>query len=304
MLFACLISILAAFLYSLTNHIDKFLVDGVNDSGSSIKTLLVFSTLISGLVFIPIWLIISGFDIKISLVSLICVLSSAAFSTLALYFYFKSLEKSDASIIVVMFQLIPVFCYILGVILFKETLSVRQIIGSIIIIISTILISISIENKSKKNFEVLLLMALCSFLYSIYYILFDIGIRNSSYNSCILYLEIGLLLIGIVFMCFKSFRRTFIKAIKSNGKKYFSLNIINEILNILAGALENYANVLIPIALVSVITRVQVIFVFIIGLIGTIFLPKIFKEDISKKTIIKKAFCTILSIVGFIIAFI
>lgn len=304
MLFACLISILAAFLYSLTNHIDKFLVDGVNDSGSSIKTLLVFSTLISGLVFIPIWLIISGFDIKISLVSLICVLSAAAFSTLALYFYFKSLEKSDASIIVVMFQLIPVFCYILGVILFKETLSVRQIIGSIIIIISTILISISIENKSKKNFEVLLLMALCSFLYSIYYILFDIGIRNSSYNSCILYLEIGLLLIGIVFMCFKSFRRTFIKAIKSNGKKYFSLNIINEILNILAGALENYANVLIPIALVSVITRVQVIFVFIIGLIGTIFLPKIFKEDISKKTIIKKAFCTILSIVGFIIAFI
>lgn len=75
-------------------------------------------------------------------------------------------------------------------------------------------------------------------------------------------------------------------------------------LNIIGTCLENYVNVLIPIALVMVISRVQVIFVFIIDLIGTIFLPKYFKEDISKKTILKKVFCIILSIVGFIIAFI
>ena len=75
-------------------------------------------------------------------------------------------------------------------------------------------------------------------------------------------------------------------------------------LNIIGTCLENYVNVLIPIALVTVISRVQVIFVFIIDLIGTIFLPKYFKEDIIKKTIIKKVFCIILSIIGFIIAFI
>ena len=88
------------------------------------------------------------------------------------------------------------------------------------------------------------------------------------------------------------------------GKKYFSLYVINELLNIIGTCLENYSNVLIPIALVTVISRVQVIFVFIIGLIGTIFLPKYFKEDISKNTILKKVFCIILSIIGFIIAFI
>lgn len=75
-------------------------------------------------------------------------------------------------------------------------------------------------------------------------------------------------------------------------------------LNIIGTCLENYINVLIPIDLVMVISRVQVIFLFIIDLIGTIFLPKYFNEDISKKTILKKVFCIILSIVGFIIAFI
>ena len=303
MFIACLISILAAFLYSLTNHIDKFLVDGVDKAGSNVKTLLLFSTLVSGLVFAPIMLIVTGFDFKISLISFISVISAAISSSIALYFYFKSLEKSDVSIVVVMFQLIPVFSYIMGVILFNETLSFRQITGSLIIIVSTILISINIENKTKSNFKVLLLMALSSFLYSVYYILFDIGIRHSSYNACIFYLQVGFLLVGLVLICIKSFRTTFVKAVKNNGKKYFSLNVINELLNITAGALENYANVLVPIALVTVITRIQVIFVFILGLIGTLLLPKIFNEDISRKTIFKKVFCIILSIIGFVVAF-
>lgn len=301
MFVAIIISILAALFYSLTNHIDKFLVND-NNSESNIKTVLIFSTFISGL-FAPIWFIISGFDISISIISLISIFTSSILSISALYLYFKSLEVSDTSTVVVMFQLIPVFNYILGLILFKENLDFRQIIGSIFIILSTILISINLENK-KTSFKVLLLMTLCSFFYSLYYILFDIGIRNSPYNSCIFYLQIGYLLIGLIFLFIKSFRSTFFKTIKCNGKKFLSLNIINELLNIIGTCLENYANVLIPIALVTVISRVQVIFVFIIGLIGTIFLPKYFKEDISKKTILKKVFCIMLSIVGFIIAFI
>ena len=45
--FAVFLAILASFLWALTNHIDKFLLDGIDESGSNIKTLIVFSTLVA-----------------------------------------------------------------------------------------------------------------------------------------------------------------------------------------------------------------------------------------------------------------
>lgn len=66
MILAITIIIIAEILYSLTNYIDKFLVDGINESGSDIKTLIVFSTLVAGLVFSPIWLIINKFSLGIT----------------------------------------------------------------------------------------------------------------------------------------------------------------------------------------------------------------------------------------------
>ena len=120
MILAVICTILASFLWGITNHIDKFIVSGVNESGSNIKTLLVFLTLITGIIFSPIWLIISNFDVGISNISLICVLISSFIYVLATYFYLIALYKDDASKVVVMFQLIPVFSFILEFIFLKK----------------------------------------------------------------------------------------------------------------------------------------------------------------------------------------
>ena len=215
MTFAIFLTIFASFLWGITNHIDKFMINGIDESGSSIKTLLVFSTLVAGIILSPIWLIISKFSIGISNISLLCVLLSSFVYILATYFYFKALEKNDASIVVVMFQLIPVFSYILALIFFEENLALQQIIGSILIILSAVLISFDFEEKNNKSkWLALILMTLSSLLYATYFFLFDIGIRNSSYNSCAFWLQIGFLIQGIILICFKNYRSTFIEAIK------------------------------------------------------------------------------------------
>ena len=223
MTFAIFLTIFASFLWGITNHIDKFMINGIDESGSSIKTLLVFSTLVAGIILSPIWLIISKFSIGISNISLLCVLLSSFVYILATFFYFKALEKNDASIVVVMFQLIPVFSYILALIFFEENLALQQIIGSILIILSAVLISFDFEEKNNKSkWLALILMTLSSLLYATYFFLFDIGIRNSSYNSCAFWLQIGFLIQGIILICFKNYRSTFIKAIKNNGQKYLA----------------------------------------------------------------------------------
>ena len=302
---AVIITIFASFLWALTNHIDKFMINGVDESGSSLKTLLVFSTLIAGAIFTPIWLIVSNFSVSINTLSLVCIFLSSIVYILATYFYFIALNNNDASIVVVMFQLIPVFSYILALIFFKENLTIQQIIGSIIIILSAIIISFDFKGSNKKNkFKALLLMSLSSLMYAVYFILFDISIRNSSYNSCAFWFQVSFLLIGIVLICIKSYRSVFIKAIKANGKKYFSLNITNEALNLIANLLVNFANLTIPIALANILNGFQGAFVFILGVIGVKFLPKYFKEDLSKKIVLQKMSCITLSVIGLIVMFI
>ena len=304
MIFAVVLTIFASFLWGITNHIDKFMISGIDDSGSSVKTLLVFSTLVAGIVLSPIWLIISKFSIGISNISLLCVLLSSFVYILATYFYFKALEKNDASIVVVMFQLIPVFSYVLALIFFKENLVLQQIIGSVLIILSAVLISFDFEERNNKSkWLALILMTLSSLLYATYFFLFDIGIRNSSYNSCAFWLQIGFLIQGIILICFKNYRSTFIKAIKNNGQKYFSLNITNEVINLIANLLVNFANVTIPIALANVLNGFQGAFVFILGVVGVKLLPKYFKENINKKIVVQKISCITISIVGLIIMF-
>ena len=299
---AVLFAIFASFLWGVTNHIDKFMITGIEESKNSIKILLVFSTFIAGIVLTPIWLILSNFNISISLISLISILCSSLFFIVATVLYFKAIEKNDASIVVVMFQMIPVFSYFLALILFKENLTIRQIVGSIIIIFSAIIISFDFNEKNnKEKFKALLLMTLSSLCYSIYFILFDIGIRNSSYYSCTFWYQIGFLIMGIVLLLLKQFRIPFINALKKNGKRYFILNTTNEVINLLANLLVNYANLLIPIALVNVLNGFQGTFVFILGVIGTLLFPKYIKEDLNKKVVIQKIACIILGIIGLII---
>ena len=302
MTLAILFAIFASFLWGVTNHIDKFMITGIEENKDSIKVLLVFSTFIAGIVLSPLWLILSHFTVTISTISLISVLVASFIYILATVLYFKAIEKNDASLVVVMFQMIPVFSYILALILFKENLTAHQIIGSIIIILSAVIISFDFNEKNnKKKFKALVLMTLSSLFYAVYFILFDVGIRNSSYYSCAFWYQIGFLIMGIVLLLLKSFRLPFVNTIKKNGKRYLILNTTNEVINLIANLLVNYANLLIPIALVNVLNGFQGSFVFITGVIGTIFFPKYIKEDLSKSVVIQKIVCIILGIIGLII---
>ena len=101
-----------------------------------------------------------------------------------------------------------------------------------------------------------------------------------------------------IYICFWAKRER--QGIK-NGRRYLILNTTNEALNLISHLLVNYANLIIPVALVTVLNGFQSAFVFIFGVIGTIIFPKYIKEDLSKNNVIQKILCIILSIVGLII---
>ena len=66
------------------------------------------------------------------------------------------------------------------------------------------------------------------------------------------------------------------------------LNGTNEIINIVAKISFNYASTLTPVTLVWIINGLQPLFVFLFGIILTVLLPKISKEDITRRTLIQR----------------
>ena len=301
---AIIITLIASFMWETTNHIDKYLLCKIDSSTSSIKTLMIFSTFVAGLVVAPVWLVMNKFQVQIDILALLITFLASIIYVLATYVYFKGLEKNDASIVIVIFQLIPVFSYILGLIFFNETLGLNQIIGGLIIISSAIIISFDFGEKSSKNKTMaLILITLSSFLSSLYYILFEVAMRRSSYNAVMLWYQIGLILIGIVFLLINSYRKEFMNMIKKNGKKFISINVVNEGINLVSHSMVNFANLTIPLALANVLNGFQGAFVFFIGAVGMMIVPKVFSEDLSKKVVLQKVSCIILGIIGMAVMF-
>jgi len=305
MTLAIILAVVASLLWSITNHTDKFLVNGIDQAASSIKTLMVFSTLIAGTMAATIWLGLNGWQIpSIDWLSLILIFSSAGAYVVASYLYFRALDGNETSRIVVLYQLIPVFSYILGLIFLHENLNFRQILGSLIILAAAVIISTNFHQKTQQNQRKALIFMLAScFAFAVYYLLFDVAREHSNYNSCAFWYQIGLAVFGIGFILAPSFRHSFTQAIRKNGKIYVPLNLLNELLNSTAVLMSNYAVIALPLALANVMNGLQPAFTFILGAIGMKLLPKYFQEDLSRSAVVQKVGCIVLIGIGLAVIF-
>jgi len=167
-----LIALLPPIFWSLTNHIDKYLLTKYFKDGA-IGAVMIFSASIA-ILLLPIILLIQPSVLQNFQINYLLIILNGTLYLFASLPYFYALEKDDASLSVPLFQMIPVFSFILGYIFLKETLSVTQILGGIIIVISSIFISLNISDikKMKMKWDVFGLMALSSILFSLNFIFF------------------------------------------------------------------------------------------------------------------------------------
>ncbi|MCK9282633.1 MAG: hypothetical protein M0P71_18605, partial [Melioribacteraceae bacterium] len=77
-----------------------------------------------------------------------------------------------------------------------------------------------------------------------------------------------------------------------------SLNFTNEALTIVGNLLESFAMMLAPVALVLLVNSYQPIFVFAIGILITLFIPKLSAEKIELKHLIQKIIAFVIMGVG------
>ena len=245
-----------------------------------------FGILVAGYIFI-----FKASSIEISFPSTLIIMASGAASLGSGYFYLKALSKAEPSIVVPMFQVVAIFRYFLGLFFLNEHLTVLQIIACALVLLGSMALALeSIEKKIRLKMSVVWPMLVCTIITAVNGLAFKYVAIESNYWSTQAWDWLGLFLAGlIIFLLNKNWRDTFLDILGQSKVKVLGITAVNEILNVTAGLIFTYAILLMPLAVVSVVSNgLQPFFVFFFGIIITIFIPRFGKENIAKNHLLQR----------------
>ena len=283
------IAIIAPFLYAVTNHIDKVLLEKYFKT-RGVHALLLISTLLSGLA-IPVFFVQSpeALHLPISTVVIMCLVGCMNF--IVLWLYLLALRDDEASVVIVFYQLVPVFGVILGYFLLGEVLSNLELIAMATVIFGTSIISFEIDsdNNFKVKIKTVFLMVSASFFWALGSVVLKMVSLQEGVSASLFWEHITLLSIGFVLIIVsKKFRQSFISIFKMNTKPVLLLNFGNEVLYMIGNWVFAFSYLLAPIALILIMNSFQPIFVFLIGIILTFIAPTLGTEKVSLFNISQK----------------
>jgi drug/metabolite transporter (DMT)-like permease len=289
-------ALMAPAIWAAVNHIDKYIISRYfHDSPASL--LVVFTSLTAFLaaigiaIFVPI--------VGISIHQILFIVFGGMIFVAAYIPYVYALKEDEASLVAPLFQMIFVFSFILGFLFLGEKLTMAQFIASICILIGSIILSIDLDSSVRKlRSKTFYRMALASFLIALNMLIFKIVALGSSFWVTTFWEYIGAALFGILLLILsRKIHKAFFDTLKRT-KVIIGWNIFNEFLNLLARLSANFASLVAPLALISLVNGAQPFFIVLYGAI----IPFIFngteKEKFYGKYLNQKIVSIVLMIIG------
>ena len=295
----------APFLWALVNIFDQYLVTKYSTGTRGSGGLVLFSSLI-GIFAAVIIGIFTASVFSVSLLDKFLLIITGGITIAWIILYLFTLEIEDVSVVVPWFLTVPIFGYIFGYIFLNETLTQEQILGSFVILIGVLLISIDFSGEKRKlKWRPAFYMLLASFLISIAGIIFKYVTIGNNFWISSFWEYVGLGGFGILLYIFvPKYRAEFMLMNRKGGKKIFTLNTFNEIHTVSGNLLTNYALLLAPVTMVYLVGSFQPAIVLVLALFSTKFFPSIIKEDLREKILLPKIIAIVIMIVGSMILFV
>ena len=290
----------APFLWALVNISDQYLVAKYKIGQRGSGGLVLFSSLIGILIAIFIGLFTPGVS-DIPTFDKILLFSTGGLTISWIIIYLYTIEIEDISAVVPWFLTVPIFGFILSYIFLGETLNNKQLLGSFIILLGVLLISIdfSLEEKTKFKWKPALYMLISCFLIAIIGVVFKYVTIVERFWVSSFWEYLGLGMFGVMIYVFiPKYRQEFLQMNRLGGAKIFTLNILREIFTIAGNFLTNYALLLAPVTMVYLVGSFQPAIVLLLVIICTKFFPKIISEKIHHQVLIPKIIAIIIMIIG------
>jgi len=292
-----LLALLAPLIYAVNVFVDKYLISSKIKNYRSLPVFGIFLAVPAAVIF---W-VLSGFALLNFKDSLLIILTGML-TIWAFSFYLEALIKEETSLLIILIQLIPVIVLTLAYFILGETISLKQLFGFGLLLASSILISIK-KDKSKFRFtRALVFILIADFLWASAYILVKFASSSLSFSSLIMYESLGVLIGGLGSVFFvSSIREAFLNTIRKIEKPVLGAVLFNESLYLGAKIITYLAVSMGPPALISVLGSTQIFYGIFLGIILTMLLPKVFKENLSKQELYKKMFLGAVTFVGVVL---
>lgn len=282
------IALVPSALFAVSNYLDKYLLERYFKAEGN-GALIIFSSLI-GILAAPAVLLFDRSALSIVPATAFLMTLNGMLYVVGLLPYFSAMRDEEASVAVPLWQLIPVFGYLLGFLFLGEALSPWQIGAGCVVIAGALLLSMDFdEARTHLKWRIFMLMALSSLLMALNGVLFKHFALDASYGATIFWDCIGLVAIGFLYLLFApASRREFFQVFRRNATGALTLNAVNEVVNIIAMFILNYAILLAPIALVFLANAAQPVFVLAFGIVLTLLVPHLVEERLSRKVLVQK----------------
>jgi uncharacterized membrane protein len=284
-------------LWAISTHLDKYLVEKYFKH-SNVAVLLVFTALI-GLLTLPfIWLIqpqvVGVGPANSALMALSGVLYMGG-----MLFYLRALQSEEASEVAPFFQAAPLFGFGLGYLVLGEVLSPAQMAGGALIVGGTALVSLrSGAPRSKLNLRLAAPMLASALAMAVSSLIFKIFALREAFWPTTFWMFVGEALFGAALLAIPSYGRQFLDLLRVNPGAVLSVNAANELIN-LGGALgTRFALTLAPLALVQAVGSTTTLFVFGFGIVLSVFLPALGRENLSRRELLRKGLAAALVAAG------
>lgn len=296
-----ILSILAALGWATTNQLDTIFVRKyLKKNNPAIQA--VFQSALAPLFLLIFWLI-SPNVLDIGTLDKTILIITGIMYVVGIVPYYYAIKRSDATVVVPLFQLMTVFLLIFDKIIFNDPITEIKVVAFILIFIGSFGININFRAKRPSiDFVTIILMLITTLLLALQIELFKSIVKESNFWTTLFWQQAGYFLsFVIILMFFSGARTTFIKVIQTYKFEAISINSLNQIINTGAVISYNYAITLIATATASIVVGTQPIFVFILGIIGTMLIPKLLKEDISKFSLIQRTLFSSITFIGVIL---
>lgn len=295
-----LLALIANLLWSIGNFIDKVLTDRFVKGEGRALVLTLYTCLLS-LCALPVIGFLHPEALTISPWHAGLFVLAGFIEMLGIIFYLKALSDDETSTVVPFFQIVPIFSLGLGFLFLGEILAQHQIIAMVGIIMGGVLLSLEFREGKRVRLKLSLvaLMLASSFCYALFDALFKLGALNSDFWSGIFWQQAGIVVMGIlIFIIRPACGRGFIENVRNHGRRVFSLNMLNEALYIGGMMLFAFALLFAPIALVATVNAYHPLFVFIIALLLTLFVPGLIKERMTLRHLFQKLFAILVIVLS------
>lgn len=295
--------IIPPLLWAIVNHIDKYLLSR-SSHPSSVNVLMVYSTGFSAVV-IPMMMLFGYDKLFVDWRQVFIQIIGGVLMSVSIYCYLLALNKEEASKVIPLVLLVPIFGYFFSYFILGETLTGREMLGCLLILLGALVITLEFKEETRRlhvKHEVLMIMIVGAIFQAAPETLFKYVTLENSFAVSIFWQHVGILLYGVVLlMISKGLWSDFIVSMKSDGISMVGFNFLSEAFNAGAHMVRDYALLLAPVAVIMTLNGYQPLFVFIIGIALTLLIPKIIKENIRTSHLIHKGSAIAIMIIGTIL---